>query len=345
MKINPIAFQPTEFQVLTTDHDRQISGPELSIVIPLFNEAPMLSELLARLENTLASMSNRSEVILVDDGSSDSTWLEITGYAPRNFNIRCIGLSRNFGKEAALTSGLHEICGQAVVILDADCQDPPELIPEMLQRWKRGAEVVNMQRRSRVGESWIKRKTSSLYYRLLGMLSEVPIPANVGDFRLLDRRVVDEINRLGERNRYMKGILAWPGFHQVTLEYDRQPRSAGTSKWNYWQLLSLAVSGITAFSNKPLRLASCMGTMVAFSAFAYGIWVLLRTLFYGDPVSGYPTMILVILFLGGIQLMTIGILGEYIGRIFTEVKNRPNYIVRQTHSREALSSALQIRSL
>ena len=338
-------IKPKEFHILTRDDDTQISSPELSVIIPLFNEAPMLSKLFARLEETLASMPNPSEVILVDDGSSDSTWLEITGYVPRNFHIRCIAFSRNFGKEAALTSGLNEVCGQAIVILDADCQDPPELIPEMLQQWKRGAEVVNMQRRSRDGESWVKRKTSSLYYRLLSMLSEVTIPANVGDFRLLDRRVVDEINRLGERNRYMKGILAWPGFHQVTLEYDRQPRSAGTSKWNYWQLFGLAVSGITAFSNKPLRVASWMGTMVAFSAFAYGFWVLLRTLLYGDPVSGYPTLILVILFLGGIQLMTIGILGEYIGRIFTEVKNRPNYIVRQTHSREALSSALQIRSL
>ena len=338
-------IDPEELQILTPNDDTQISSPELSVVIPLFNEAPMLSELFARLEDTLASVSNPSEVILVDDGSSDSTWLEITGYVPRNFNIRCIAFSRNFGKEAALTSGLNEVCGQAIVILDADCQDPPELIPEMLQQWKRGAEVINMQRRSRDGESWLKRKTSSLYYRLLSMLSEVTIPANVGDFRLLDRRVVDEINRLGERNRYMKGILAWPGFHQVTLEYDRQPRSAGTSKWNYWQLFGLAISGITAFSNKPLRVASWMGTMVAFTAFAYGTWVLLRTLLYGDPVSGYPTLILVILFLGGIQLMTIGILGEYIGRIFTEVKNRPNYIVRQTHSREALSSALQIRSL
>ena len=338
-------IKPKEFHILTRDDDTQISSPELSVIIPLFNEAPMLSELFARLEDTLASMPNPSEVILVDDGSSDSTWLEITGYVPRNFNIRCIAFSRNFGKEAALTSGLNEVCGQAIVILDADCQDTPELIPEMVQQWKRGAEVVNMQRRSRDGESWVKRKTSSLYYRLLSMLSEVTIPANVGDFRLLDRRVVDEINRLGERNRYMKGILAWPGFHQVTLEYDRQPRSAGTSKWNYWQLFGLAISGITAFSNKPLRVASWMGTMVAFSAFAYGFWVLLRTLLYGDPVSGYPTLILVILFLGGIQLMTIGILGEYIGRIFTEVKNRPNYIVRQTHSREALSSALQIRSL
>jgi len=338
-------INPADILVQETDQDAELSSPELSIVIPLFNEAPMLSELFARLETTVASLSKQTEVILVDDGSNDSTWLDITHYAPQSFRTHCITLSRNFGKEAALTAGLHAISGQVVVILDADCQDPPELIPEMLQHWQQGARVVNMKRRSRDGESWVKRKTSSLYYRLLGMLSEVPIPANVGDFRLLDRRVADEINRLGERNRYMKGILAWPGFNQVTLEYDRQSRVSGTSKWNYWQLYGLAVSGITAFSNKPLRIASWMGTMVAFSAFAYGLWILLRTLLYGDPVSGFPTMMLVILFLGGIQLMTIGILGEYIGRIFTEVKNRPNYIVRESRSRDGSSAPSQIRSL
>jgi polyisoprenyl-phosphate glycosyltransferase len=311
----------------------------------MFNEAPMLSELFARLETIVASLSKRTEVILIDDGSNDSTWLDITRYAPVRFSCRCITLSRNFGKEAALTAGLHAVSGQAVVILDADCQDPPELVPEMLKHWAQGADVVNMKRRSRDGETWVKRKTSELYYKLLGMLSEVPVPANVGDFRLLDRRVVNEINRLGENNRYMKGLLAWPGFNQVTLEYDRQPRVAGTSKWNYWQLYCLAISGITAFSNKPLRVASWVGTTVALSAFTYGFWVLLRTVAYGDPVSGYPTMMLVILFLGGIQLMTIGILGEYIGRIFTEVKNRPNYIVRESRNRVGASLPRQIKSV
>jgi len=336
---------PTEFQIVTPDHDSVLPSPELSIVIPLFNEAPMLNELFARLETAVASLSKQTEVILIDDGSNDSTWLDITHYAPQRFSTRCIALSRNFGKEAALTAGLHAVRGQVVVILDADCQDPPELIPEMLKHWAQGADVVNMKRRSRDGETWIKRKTAVLYYHLLGMLSEVPIPANVGDFRLLDRRVVDEINRLGERNRYMKGLLAWPGFNQITLEYDRQPRVAGTSKWNYWQLYCLAISGITAFSNKPLRVASWVGTTVALCAFAYGFWVLLRTLVFGDPVSGYPTMMLVILFLGGIQLMTIGILGEYIGRIFTEVKNRPNYIVRESLNRVGVSVPRQIKAI
>ncbi|HUV21982.1 MAG TPA: glycosyltransferase family 2 protein [Gammaproteobacteria bacterium] len=338
-------LNPADIRFQDADQDTELPTPELSIVIPLFNETPMLSELFARLETTISSLSKRTEVILVDDGSSDSTWLDITHYAPQSFSTRCFALSRNFGKEAALTAGLHAASGQAVVILDADCQDPPELIPEMLQHWAQGAGVVNMKRRSRDGESWLKRKTSSIYYRLLGMLSEVPIPANVGDFRLLDRRVVDEINRLGERNRYMKGLLAWPGFNQVTLEYDRQPRVSGNSKWNYWQLSGLAISGITAFSNKPLRIASWMGLMVALSAFAYGLWILLRTLLYGDPVSGYPTMMLVILFLGGIQLMTIGILGEYIGRVFTEVKNRPNYIIRDSYDRDGSSVTSQIRAI
>ena len=315
--------------------DSGVTAPELSIVIPMFNEALVLDALFSRLENTLVGLSTKTEVILVDDGSTDSTWLEVNRYSPKSFNLRCIALSRNFGKEAALTSGLQAASGQAVIILDADCQDPPELIPDMVKAWEDGAEVVNMKRRSRHGETWFKRKTAALYYRLLGAIAEISIPPDVGDFRLIGRRVVDEINRLGERNRYMKGILSWPGFDQVTLEYDREPRSGGTSKWNFWQLFCLSVSGITSFSNKPLRIASWLGALVAFSAFAYGLVVLIRTLLFGDPVSGYPSMMLVILFLGGIQLLTIGVLGEYVGRIFTEVKNRPVYVIRESRTLEA----------
>lgn len=318
---------------------------EISIVIPMFNEAESLGELLARLETCIGGLNRDTEVVLVDDGSTDTTWLDITDYTPTHFRLRCIALSRNFGKEAALTSGLQAAAGQAVVILDADCQDPPELLPEMLDAWERGADVVNMKRRSRDGESWLKRKSAALYYQLLAILAEIPIPENVGDFRLLSRRVVDEVNRLGERNRYMKGILAWPGFDQVTLEYERERRAAGNSKWNYGQLFCLSISGITSFSNRPLRLASWLGALVALTAFVYGIWVLLRTLLFGDPVSGYPSMMLVILFLGGIQLTTIGVLGEYVGRIFTEVKNRPTYIVRESRSIEASVASPRIRSV
>jgi len=336
---------PSDIEPLTADNDRGATDPELSIVVPLHNESPVIGDLFARLETAIGALSMPTEVILVDDGSSDSTWLDITLYTPHNFNTHCLALSRNFGKEAALTAGLQAIRGKAVVILDADCQDPPELLPDMLQEWKQGADVVNMKRRDRAGESWFKRTSSAFYYRLLGFLSEVRIPQDVGDFRLMDRRVVDQINRLGERNRYMKGILAWPGFTQVTLEYDRHPRGAGNSKWTYWQLSSLALSGITSFSNKPLRIASWLGLMVAMSTFVYGLWVLLRTLLYGDPVSGYPSLMLVILFLGGVQLTTIGILGEYIGRIFNEVKNRPNYIVRESCSREGRADSRQIRSI
>lgn len=340
-----MSSQQPDVHLLSPGDDAARQSVDLSIVIPMFNEAPMLDELFARLENTLAEVDASCEVILVDDGSSDSTWLDATSYEPRNFATHCLALSRNFGKESALTAGLNAVNGDAVVILDADCQDPPELIPEMLEYLQQGADVVNMKRRTREGESWFKRKSSALYYRLLGSLSDVAIPENVGDFRLMSRRVVDEVNRLSERNRYMKGILAWPGFNQVTMLYDRQPRGAGTSKWNYWQLSTLAVHGITAFSNKPLMFASWIGTMVALSAFFYGLWVLLRTLIFGDPVSGYPSLMLVILFLGGIQLMTIGILGEYVGRIFTEVKYRPSYIVRETRNREGSSTSPKIHSV
>lgn len=334
----------SDLQVVSTETDPGEPSVEISIVIPMYNEASMLDELFSRLEKTIASLQENTEVILVDDGSTDSTWLDITDYAPQNFSLRCFALSRNFGKESALTAGLHAVSGRAIIILDADCQDPPELIPEMLLAWAKGADVVNMTRRSRDGESWFKRTTSALYYRLLGQLSDVHIPENVGDFRLLSRKVVDEVNRLGERNRYMKGILAWPGFNQVSVEYDRERRTAGTSKWNYWQLFYLAVSGITAFSNKPLMMASWIGALVAFSAFLYGVWVLVRTLLFGDPVAGYPSLLLVILILGGVQLMTIGVLGEYIGRIFTEVKNRPSYIVRESRIRQAADDSVNFRS-
>jgi glycosyltransferase involved in cell wall biosynthesis len=324
------------------DSGRAVS--DLSIVIPMFNEAAVLQELFSRLEKVVASLGRSTELVLIDDGSTDSTWLDINAYQPVNFVLRCIALSRNFGKEAALTCGLKAAEGRVIAILDADCQDPPELLPQMLAAWDKGTDVVNMKRRSRQGESWFKRKSSVIYYRLLSSLAEITIPEHVGDFRLLSRRVVDEVNRLGENNRYMKGILAWPGFDQVTIEYDRERRSTGNSKWNYWQLFHLSVSGITSFSIKPLRIASWLGTMVALSAFLYGIWVLVRTLMYGDPVSGYPSLMLVILFLGGIQLTTIGVLGEYVGRIYAEVKNRPNYIVRDTRTIESEADGSLLRS-
>jgi glycosyltransferase involved in cell wall biosynthesis len=322
-------------RVLHITGDSSRTGAELSIVIPMFNEAEGIAELFSRLESVIANLDRSTELVLVDDGSTDSTWLDINAYRPINFRLRCIALSRNFGKEAALTSGLQAAQGKIIAILDADCQDPPELLSKMLAAQSQGVDIVNMKRRSRQEESWLKRKSSAIYYRLLSQLSEIPIPENVGDFRLLSRRVVDEVNRLGEHNRYMKGILAWPGFNQITLEYDRERRSAGHSKWNYWQLFQLSVSGITAFSNKPLRVASWLGGLVAFSAFIYGTWILGRTLMFGDPVSGYPSLMLIILFLGGIQLTTIGVLGEYVGRIYSEVKNRPNYIVRESRSVEA----------
>lgn len=337
--------RPLEMQNSAASAAADTNGVEISIVIPVFNEAETLAELFERLETTIATLQRNTEVILVDDGSTDSSWLDIIHYLPNHFSLRCIALSRNFGKEAALTSGLQAVSGRAVAILDADCQDPPELLPEMLRAWEQGADVVNMKRRSRAGESWFKRKSAALYYRLLAILAEIPIPENVGDFRLLSRRVVDQVNRLSERNRYMKGIMAWPGFNQVTLEYERERRAAGNSKWNYGQLFCLSISGITSFSNRPLRLASWLGALVALSAFVYGFWVLLRTLIYGDPVSGYPSMILVILFLGGMQLTTIGVLGEYVGRVFTEVKNRPTYIVRETRTNEAVTTPARFRSV
>jgi glycosyltransferase involved in cell wall biosynthesis len=241
-------------------------------------------------------------------------------------------LSRNFGKEQAMSAGLRQARGEATVVIDADLQDPPELIPAMLGEWSRGADVVSMRRRHRAGESWLKRATAYAFYRVMNRLSDVPIPVDTGDFRLLSRRALDALNSLPERNRVMKGLFAWIGFRQRTIDYDRDPRAAGASKWRYWKLWNLALEGITGFSVGPLKVATYVGLLTALSAFMYAAFVFVKTLALGDPVRGFPTLIVVISFLGGLQLMAIGVLGEYVGRLFVEAKNRPLYLVEELHA-------------
>jgi glycosyltransferase involved in cell wall biosynthesis len=238
-----------------------------------------------------------------------------------------LGLSRNFGKEIALSAGIDYAHGAAVVVLDADLQDPPELISDMLVQWRLGFDCVLMRRQSRDGETWLKQATSSWFYRLLGRIGEVDIPTDVGDFRLMSRRAVEALRRCQERTRYMKGLFAWVGFPSVTLSYQREARHTGHSKWNYWRLWNLAIEGITSFSTAPLKLASYVGLFVALSAFGYSLYVFIKTVLVGDPVPGYPTLMMVMLFLGGTQLMALGIVGEYLGRVFVEVKQRPLYLV------------------
>ncbi|MHC6527685.1 glycosyltransferase family 2 protein [Vibrio proteolyticus] len=313
----------------------------LSVIVPFYNEADVLPVFHQRLTCVLDSLPDRCEIVYVDDGSTDTSRTLVERLDPGSSRVTCIGLSRNFGKESAMSAGLEHCQGLAVILLDADLQDPPELIPVMLAKWRDGYDVVNMQRRRRLGESWLKRTSAALFYRLLNTLTKVEVPENVGDFRLLSREVVDHINTLSERNRYMKGIFSWPGFRQATLPFDRDARFCGETKWNYLKLLGLAVDGITSFSIRPLRLATILGSLIALSAFVYGAVIVVKTLLFGDAVSGYPSMMVVQLALGGIQLLCIGVMGEYIGRIFIETKRRPLYIVESIAEQNSHDSAKQ----
>jgi glycosyltransferase involved in cell wall biosynthesis len=301
--------------------------PALSVVVPAFNEAVVLPQFHQRLAAVLDAVGGACEVVYVDDGSSDGTAGLMRELAARDPRVVAVALSRNFGKEAAMTAGLEHATGEAVVVIDADLQDPPEQIPAMLAEWRTGADVVLMQRSSRAGESWFKRWTAQRFYRVMGRLSDIDMLDNVGDFRLLSRRAVDAVCSLRERTRFMKGLYSWVGFRQVILRYDREPRQAGTTKWNYWRLWNFALEGITSFSTAPLKIASYAGFLVAVGAFVFGAKVLVKTLLFGDPVQGFPTLVTVVLFLGGVQLMALGIIGEYLARIFVEVKQRPLYIV------------------
>ena len=316
--------------------------PVLSVIVPVFNEEEVLSLFHERLASVITTMtSDPVEVIYVNDGSTDDSWAVIQSLTSNDAHIRRINLSRNFGKEAAMTAGIDECTGQSVIFLDADLQDPPELLPQMLEEWRKGYDVVNMKRADRQGESRFKLLCAHCYYRLLDWLSDSPVERDVGDFRLLSRRVVEQIKLLPERNRYMKGIMSWPGFTKTTLEFDRPERAAGETKWSFLQLVRLGLSGITAFSVKPLKLATWAGVLISSGAFAYGLWVVLKTLLIGEAVAGYPSLIVIQLFLGGVQLLAIGILGEYVGRIFTETKARPLYIIMEEES--SVSNVLQVK--
>jgi glycosyltransferase involved in cell wall biosynthesis len=301
----------------------------LSIVVPAYNEAEVLPVFHDRLNKVLADLGMATEIVYVNDGSRDQTLATLRRLHERDSRVAVVHLSRNFGKEIALTAGLDHADGDAVVIIDADLQDPPELIPDLVAGWREGYDVVYAQRLSRRGESLGKRATARLFYRLIQRLSgRVAIPADTGDFRLLSRRAVDALGRLRERHRFMKGLFAWIGFPQKAVHYHRDPRHAGVSKWNYWQLWNFSLEGITSFTIGPLKVATYVGLGTALFAFAYGVWIILDTLIHGNPVAGYPSLMVAILFLGGLQLMTTGIVGEYLGRIFNEAKGRPLYIVQ-----------------
>ena len=299
----------------------------LTVIVPLRDEAEVLRTFHRRLLDAISGNLGGFGIIYVDDGSTDRTRQVLLELRAQDARVGFIRLSRKFGKEQAISAGLRYAHSAATVVIDGDLQDPPELIPAMLAAWSDGADVVNMRRRNRSGESWFKRATAHAFYRVMNRLSDVPIPVDTGDFRLLSQRAVEAINTLPERSRLMKGLFAWIGFEQKTIEYDREPRAAGKSKWRYWQLWNLAIEGVTGFSIAPLKVATYVGLATALSALLYAAFIFVKTLVMGDPVKGFPTLIVMVSFLGGLQLMAIGVLGEYVGRLFVEAKSRPLYLV------------------
>ncbi len=301
--------------------------PDISVVVPAYNEAAVLPNFIARTKAVLEATGASWEIVFSDDGSHDETAALVRQFHALDCRIGLVSLSRNFGKEIAMTAGLDQARGQAVVVIDADLQDPPELIPSLIARWKEGYDVVYARRTERDGESAVKRATAHLFYRVMNHLADRPIPADVGDFRLMSRRAVDALLQLRERHRFMKGLFTWVGFRQVEILYTRAPRAAGDTKWNYWRLWNFSIEGITSFSIRPLQFASYMGFVIAVAAAGYAFYIVLRTLLYGNPVAGYPSLLAIVLFLGGVQLITLGIIGEYIGRIFNETKQRPLYVI------------------
>lgn len=311
-----------------------MSMVELSLVIPVKDEEAAISHCLERLIPVLEAIddpvSGSFEILFIDDGSMDRTLDEIRKAHASDPRIRAISLSRNFGKEAALSAGLDLARGMAVVPLDVDLQDPPEALPRMIAEWRSGYEVVYGVRDNRESDSLPKRLTADLYYRAHNWLSSDKIPEHAGDFRLLDRKVVDVIRRMPERNRFMKGLFAWAGFKQAAVLYHREERRVGRTKFNYWKLWTLAIDGITSASTVPLRVWSYLGAFVALGALGYAFYIIVRTITLGSDVPGYASLIVAVLLLGGLQLLSLGVLGEYVGRILTETKGRPLYVVRET---------------
>lgn len=304
----------------------------VTLVAPFYNEGRGVSEFFRRVHDvTLALPDYRFEIVAVNDGSRDNTWAELLKAHASYPNVHLVDLSRNFGKEAALTAGLDRASGDAVIPIDSDLQHPPEMIHEMLAHWEAGAEVVLAQRRNRETDGPVQKLMATLFYRFHNVISNVHVPPGVGDFRLMDKRVVAALRQLPENHRFMKGLFAWVGFRTVTILYSPAERAQGTSSFNLWKLWNFALEGITSFSTAPLRIWSYLGAVVSATALVYAALIVLKTLLYGTDVPGYASLMAGILFLGGVQLIGIGVLGEYIGRIYHEVKRRPVYLVREEH--------------
>ena len=313
--------------------------PVLSVVVPCHNEAGNIALLQARLAGVLSQLGCTWEIVYVNDGSRDTTLRLLEDLHVQDHRVAVVNLSRNFGKEIAMTAGLEHATGDAVIVIDADLQDPPELIPELVSVWHQGFDVVYAQRRERNGETWLKKTTASGFYRLMGRLGGVSLPRDTGDFRLMSRRAVQALLRLREHHRFMKGLFAWIGFPSQAVIYDRDARQHGGSSFDYWKLWNFALEGITSFTVMPLKVATYFGLLVSVLAGIYAVQMLIRTMLFGNTVAGYPSLMAVILFLGGAQLLTLGVIGEYLGRIFNETKQRPLYLVERYLPAHALPIA------
>lgn len=308
----------------------------ISCVVPVFNEEAGVQGFLTKLRHCLQELTDRFEIIVVDDGSRDKTREKITELTKKALGIKLIAFSRNFGKEIALTAGLEHSQGDVAILMDADFQHPIELLPEFLAGWSKGYDMVYGVRHNRDTESRVKRNFARLFYWLMTKITKIDLPNNAGDFRLLDRKVIDTLNTFNERTRFMKGLYAWVGFQKLAIPYEVQERAAGKSSWRFSKLTELAITGITSFSDVPLRVWGFIGFIISLISLIYAIYIVTVTLIFGADLPGFPTLVVAIMFFGGVQLLSIGILGEYIARIFTEVKQRPNYIIDTKHGFENL---------
>ncbi len=309
---------------------KAVEKPDISIIVSVYNEEDSLDIFFKTIRQTMEQKTEyHYEIICVDDGSTDDTFSLLQKYAQEDFRIKVIKFSRNFGKEYGLMAGLKYCSGRAAVPIDVDLQDPPELILQFIEKWEEGYDMVYGIRNDRASDTWLKRWTAKLFYKTYNLMTRSPIPYNAGDYRLIDRKIIDTILELPERNIFMKGIFGWTGFKSCGIKYVRQKRVAGVSKWNYWKLWNFALDGITASTTLPLRIWTYLGSMLSFLGLLYALYIIIRTITYGADVPGYASLLVFILLVGGVQMIILGILGEYIGRIFIEVKHRPLYIVEK----------------
>ena len=309
----------------------------ISCIVPIYNEETVIAEFIAALTDTLKQLPYRFEILLVDDGSQDNT-PNIIQKLRKQYSFRYICFSRNFGKEKAISAGLDHALGDAIILLDSDFQHPLELIKEFTEKWEEGYDMVYAVRQNRSDESWLKRVCAKTFYQFTSRINRINIPANAGDFRLLDRKIVDTLKKLPECNRFMKGLYSWVGFKQAAVPFEVQPRKSGTSQWSFYSLLDLAITGITSFTAFPLRLIALGGIGVATLAILYACWIILSTLIFGIETPGWSTIVTTITFFGGLQLFALGVVGEYIGRVFDEVKHRPHYIIDEESSFDDISN-------